>query len=278
MQFTKMHGIGNDYIYVNCFQQTIEHPSELAVKLSARHFGVGSDGLILIQPSDVADCKMEMFNADGSIGMMCGNGIRCVGKYVYDRGLVKKDVLQVETRSGIKTLHLNFQNGTVSSVCVNMGPPELEAAKIPVQFPKEQVVDEAVQSPSGNIWYITCVSMGNPHCVTFVEDVDDLDLPRFGPEMEHHEMFPEQVNMEFVRVISPEEIQMRVWERGSGETWACGTGACASAVASALNGKTGRRVTVHLKGGDLVIDWDEQTNDVFMEGPATFVFDGTVEI
>ncbi|WP_195984412.1 diaminopimelate epimerase [Clostridium sp. D33t1_170424_F3] len=278
MQFTKMHGIGNDYIYVNCFQQTPEHPSELAVKLSDRHFGVGSDGLILIQPSDVADCKMEMFNADGSIGMMCGNGIRCVGKYVYDRGLVKKDVLQVETRSGIKTLHLNVQNGTVSSVRVNMGPPELEAAKIPVRFAKQRVINEAVQSPSGNIWYITCVSMGNPHCVAFVEDVDGLDLPRFGPEMEHHEMFPEQVNMEFVRVISPEEIQMRVWERGSGETWACGTGACASAVASALNGKTGRRVTVHLKGGDLVVDWDEQTNNVFMEGPATFVFDGTVEI
>lgn len=278
MQFTKMHGIGNDYIYVNCFQQTPAHPSELAVRLSDRHFGVGSDGLILIQPSDVADCKMEMFNADGSIGMMCGNGIRCVGKYVYDRGLVKKDVLQVETRSGIKTLHLNIQDGTVSSVRVNMGPPELEAAKIPVQFLKERVINEAVQSPSGNIWYITCVSMGNPHCVTFVEDVDGLDLPRFGPEMEHHEMFPEQVNMEFVRVISPEEIQMRVWERGSGETWACGTGACASAVASALNGRTGRRVTVHLKGGDLVVDWDEQTNDVFMEGPATFVFDGTVEI
>lgn len=278
MQFTKMHGIGNDYIYVNCFQQTLAHPSELAVRLSDRHFGVGSDGLILIQPSDVADCKMEMFNADGSIGMMCGNGIRCVGKYVYDRGLVKKDVLQVETRSGIKTLHLNIQDGTVSSVRVNMGPPELEATKIPVQFLKERVINEAVQSPSGNIWYITCVSMGNPHCVTFVEDVDGLDLPRFGPEMEHHEMFPEQVNMEFVRVISPEEIQMRVWERGSGETWACGTGACASAVASALNGRTGRRVTVHLKGGDLVVDWDEQTNDVFMEGPATFVFDGTIEI
>lgn len=278
MQFTKMHGIGNDYIYINCFQQALECPSELAVRLSDRHFGVGSDGLILIQPSDVADCKMEMFNADGSVGMMCGNGIRCVGKYVYDRGLVKKDVLQVETRSGIKTLHLNIQNGTVSSVRVNMGPPELEAAKIPVQFPKERVIDEAVQSPSGAIWYVTCVSMGNPHCVAFVEDVDGLDLPRFGPEMEHHEMFPEQVNMEFVRVIGPEEIQMRVWERGSGETWACGTGACASAVACALNGKTGRRVTVHLRGGDLVVDWDEQTNDVFMEGPATFVFDGTVEI
>lgn len=278
MKFTKMHGTGNDYIYVNGFEEKLENPSEAAVKLSDRRFGIGSDGLILILPSDVADCRMEMFNADGSIGKMCGNGIRCVAKYVYDRGLVKKDVLRVETRSGVKTLQLRVEDGKVASVRVNMGQPELDPEKIPVLFSKDRMVDEEVYTPSGNVWRVTCVSMGNPHAVIFVDDVEGLDLPAIGPEMEKHAMFPERANIEFVQVTGPHEVQMRVWERGSGETLACGTGACACAVASVLTGKADRDVTVHLRGGDLHVFWDPDTDDVYMEGPAAFVFDGTVEI
>lgn len=278
MKFTKMHGTGNDYIYVNGFEEKLENPSEAAVKLSDRRFGIGSDGLILILPSDVADCRMEMFNADGSIGKMCGNGIRCVAKYVYDRGLVKKDVLRVETRSGVKTLQLRVEDGKVASVRVNMGQPELDPEKIPVLFSKDRMVDEEVYTPSGNVWRVTCVSMGNPHAVIFVDDVEGLNLPAIGPEMEKHAMFPERANIEFAQVTGSHEVQMRVWERGSGETLACGTGACACAVASVLTGKTDRDVTVHLRGGDLHIFWDPDTDDVYMEGPAAFVFDGTVEI
>lgn len=278
MKFTKMHGTGNDYIYVNGFEEKLENPSEAAVKLSDRRFGIGSDGLILILPSDVADCRMEMFNADGSIGKMCGNGIRCVAKYVYDRGLVKKDVLRVETRSGVKTLQLRVEDGKVASVRVNMGQPELDPEKIPVLFSKDRMVDEEVYTPSGNVWRVTCVSMGNPHAVIFVDDVEGVNLPAIGPEMEKHAMFPERANIEFAQVTGPREVQMRVWERGSGETLACGTGACACAVASVLTGKTDRDVTVHLRGGDLHIFWDPDTDDVYMEGPAAFVFDGTVEI
>lgn len=278
MKFTKMHGTGNDYIYINGFEEKLENPSEAAVKLSDRRFGIGSDGLILILPSDVADCRMEMFNADGSIGKMCGNGIRCVAKYVYDRGLVKKDVLRVETRSGVKTLQLRVEDGKVASVRVNMGQPELDPEKIPVLFSKDRMVDEEVYTPSGNVWRVTCVSMGNPHAVIFVDDVEGLDLPAIGPEMEKHAMFPERANIEFVQVTGPHEVQMRVWERGSGETLACGTGACACAVASVLTGKTDRDVTVHLRGGDLHIFWDPDTDDVYMEGSAAFVFDGNVEI
>ena len=278
MKFTKMHGTGNDYIYVNGFEEKLENPSEAAVKLSDRRFGIGSDGLILILPSDVADCRMEMFNADGSIGKMCGNGIRCVAKYVYDRGLVKKDVLRVETRSGVKTLQLRVEDGKVASVRVNMGQPELDPEKIPVLFSKDRMVDEEVYTPSGNVWRVTCVSMGNPHAVIFVDDVEGLNLPAIGPEMEKHAMFPERANIEFAQVTGPHEVQMRVWERGSGETFACGTGACACAVASVLTGKADRDVTVHLRGGDLHVFWDPDTDDVYMEGPAAFVFDGTVEI
>ena len=278
MKFTKMHGTGNDYIYVNGFEEKLENPSEAAVKLSDRRFGIGSAGLILILPSDVADCRMEMFNADGSIGKMCGNGIRCVAKYVYDRGLVKKDVLRVETRSGVKTLQLRVEDGKVASVRVNMGQPELDPEKIPVLFSKDRMVDEEVYTPSGNVWRVTCVSMGNPHAVIFVDDVEGVNLPAIGPEMEKHAMFPERANIEFAQVTGPHEVQMRVWERGSGETLACGTGACACAVASVLTGKTDRDVTVHLRGGDLHIFWDPDTDDVYMEGPAAFVFDGTVEI
>lgn len=278
MKFTKMHGTGNDYIYINGFEEKLENPSEAAVKLSDRRFGIGSDGLILILPSDVADCRMEMFNADGSIGKMCGNGIRCVAKYVYDRGLVKKDILRVETRSGVKTLQLRVEDGKVASVRVNMGQPELDPEKIPVLFSKDRMVDEEVYTPSGNVWRVTCVSMGNPHAVIFVDDVEGLDLPAIGPEMEKHAMFPERANIEFAQVTGPHEVQMRVWERGSGETLACGTGACACAVASVLTGKADRDVTVHLRGGDLHVFWDPDTDDVYMEGPAAFVFDGTVEI
>ena len=278
MKFTKMHGTGNDYIYVNGFEEKLENPSEAAGKLSDRRFGIGSDGLILILPSDVADCRMEMFNADGSIGKMCGNGIRCVAKYVYDRGLVKKDVLRVETRSGVKTLQLRVEDGKVASVRVNMGQPELDPEKIPVLFSKDRMVDEEVYTPSGNVWRVTCVSMGNPHAVIFVDDVEGVNLPAIGPEMEKHAMFPERANIEFAQVTGPHEVQMRVWERGSGETLACGTGACACAVASVLTGKADRDVTVHLRGGDLHVFWDPDTDDVYMEGPAAFVFDGTVEI
>ena len=278
MKFTKMHGTGNDYIYVNGFEEKLENPSEAAVKLSDRRFGIGSDGLILILPSDVADCRMELFNADGSIGKMCGNGIRCVAQYVYDRGLVKKDVLRVETRSGVKTLQLRVEDGKVASVRVNMGQPELDPEKIPVLFSKDRMVDEEVYTPSGNVWRVTCVSMGNPHAVIFVDDVEGLNLPAIGPEMEKHAMFPERANIEFAQVTGPHEVQMRVWERGSGETLACGTGACACAVASVLTGKADRDVTVHLRGGDLHVFWDPDTDDVYMEGPAAFVFDGTVEI
>ena len=278
MKFTKMHGIGNDYIYVNGFEETVQNPSEVAIRLSDRRFGIGADGLILILPSDVADCRMEMFNADGSIGKMCGNGIRCVAKYVYDRGIVQKDVLRVETRSGIKTLQLRIEDGKVSSVRVNMGRPALKPEEIPAHFNKERIVDEEVQTASGRVWRITCVSVGNPHAVAFVDEVGGLDLPAIGPEMENLPIFPERANIEFVQVLGPHEIRMRVWERGSGETWACGTGACACAGASVLNAKTDRDVTVHLRGGDLHIFWDPNTDEVFMEGPAAFVFDGTVEI
>lgn len=277
MKFTKMQGIGNDYIYVNCFEEKVENPSELAVRLSDRHFGIGSDGIIFIEPSKVADCKMNMYNADGSQGKMCGNGIRCVGKYVYERGIAKKEILQVETLSGIKTLHLNIADGQVKTVEVNMGKPILKSADIPVLFSKDQVLNEPL-TVGGKEYHITCVSMGNPHCVVFVENVDDLKLEEIGPLFENHPIFPDRVNTEFVQILDKDELKMRVWERGSGETLACGTGACAVACAAAWNRVTERNVKIHLKGGDLLIRWDEQTGEIFMEGPAEFVFDGTVEI
>ena len=277
MKFTKMQGIGNDYIYVDCFHETVPDPFSLAVRLSDRRFGIGSDGMILIEPSDVADCRMDMYNADGSRGKMCGNGIRCVGKYVYERGIVRKNVLTVETLSGIKTLFLSVQDGKVESIEVDMGAPVLEPRKIPVRIDKPKVIAEPF-SVGGTDYEITCVSMGNPHCIVFVDDVDALDLEKIGPGFEKHSVFPEQVNTEFVQMIGPDEVKMRVWERGSGETWACGTGACAVAVACVLNERTGRSVKVHLKGGDLAIYWDEETGNVKMTGPAEFVFDGTVEI
>ena len=277
MQFTKMQGIGNDYIYVDCFRENVSDPCSLAVRLSDRRFGIGSDGMILIQPSDVADCRMDMYNADGSRGKMCGNGIRCVGKYVYERGIVRKNVLTVETLSGIKTLSLSVRDGKVDSIEVDMGAPVLDSEKIPVRIEKPKVISEPF-FVGGKDYEITCVSMGNPHCIVFEDDVDSLDLEKIGPGFEKNPIFPEQVNTEFVQMIGRDEVKMRVWERGSGETWACGTGACAVAVACALNGRTGRSVKVHLKGGDLAIYWDQETGNVKMRGPAEFVFDGTVEI
>ncbi len=277
MKFTKMQGIGNDYIYINCFEEVVENPSELSIKLSERHFGIGSDGIILIAPSDIADCHMDIYNADGSQAMMCGNGIRCVGKYVYERGIAKKDVLKIDTMSGVKTLFLDIQDGKVMSLKVDMGKPNLAAADIPVILNKEEVINEPIVV-EGKEYRITCVSMGNPHCVLFVDDVNEVHIEEIGPKFECNEIFPKRANIEFVQVMNQNEIKMRVWERGSGETWACGTGACAVAVACAINKKTGRTTTIHLKGGDLKIDWDDKTNSVFMQGPAKIVFDGTIEI
>ncbi len=277
MNFTKMQGIGNDYIYINCFEEKIEHPSELSVRLSERHFGIGSDGIILIEPSDTADCRMDIYNADGSQAMMCGNGIRCVGKYIYERGIAKREVLKVDTMSGIKTLHLAVSNGTVTSVTVDMGKPSLKAAEIPVTLSETEVINKPILV-DGLEYRITCVSMGNPHCVVFVDDVNQVQIENIGPKLEKNQIFPKRANVEFIQVMNKNEINMRVWERGSGETWACGTGACASAVACAVNQKTERSVLVHLKGGNLEINWDEKTGCVFMKGPAEFVFDGTIEI
>ena len=277
MKFTKMHGIGNDYVYVNCFKETVENPSEVAVKVSDRHFGIGSDGLILIKPSEVADGKMEMYNADGSQGAMCGNGIRCVAKYMYDYGITDKTSISVETKSGIKYLDLTLKDGKVDTVKVNMGMPILKAAEIPVRFEKERVINEPV-FVDGTEWRITCVSMGNPHAITYIDDVKGLEIEKIGPKFENHEMFPDRVNTEFVHVIDRKTVEMRVWERGSGETLACGTGACAVAVASILNGLTEDEVTVKLLGGDLKIFWDRKENTVYMTGSATTVFDGEIDI
>ena len=277
MRFTKMQGIGNDYIYINCFQETVKDPAALSVRLSDRHFGVGSDGVILIEPSQIADCKMDMYNADGSRGMMCGNGIRCVGKYVYERGIAHKDILTVETLSGVKTLRLDVNGGKVGEVEVDMGLPTLKPAEIPANFPGDTAVDTPL-IVGGREYRVTCVSMGNPHCIVFVDKTEQFPVEKIGPQFEHHPAFPGQVNTEFVQVLGKREIKMRVWERGSGETLACGTGACASAVACMLNGKTERGVLIHLRGGDLKIRWDEASGNVFMKGPAEFSFDGTVEI
>lgn len=274
MKFTKMQGLGNDYVYVNCFKEKIDNPPELARRISDRHFGVGSDGLIMINPSDKADFEMEMYNADGSRGEMCGNGIRCVAKYVYDYGLTDKTHISVETLGGIKYLDLTVEEGKVKMVKVDMGKPELEPLKIPVKASGDKAVDEPILV-GGNEYRMTCVSMGNPHAVIFIGcDVREFPLEEMGPKFENHERFPNRVNTEFVRVIDRRTAEMRVWERGSGETLACGTGACAVAVACALNGFTEDEVTVRLLGGDLQIRWDREKDTVFMTGPAEVVFDG----
>lgn len=277
MKFTKMQGIGNDYVYVNCFEEKVENPGELAVRVSDRHFGIGSDGLILIKPSEKADFRMEMYNADGSEGAMCGNGIRCVGKYVYDYGLTEQTSIRVETKSGIKYLDLAVDEGKVSQVRVNMGAPELSPSRIPVLADGDKALDVPI-TVDGREYRMTCVSMGNPHAVVYLDDVKNLEIEKIGPGFETHPRFPDRVNTEFVRVIDGHTLEMRVWERGSGETLACGTGACAVAVASILNGYVSGEVTVRLLGGDLRILWDEQENIVYMTGPAAVVFDGEIQV
>ena len=280
MKFTKMHGIGNDYVYVNCFKETVNNPSAVAKFVSDRHFGIGSDGLILIKPSDVADCEMDMYNLDGSQGAMCGNGIRCVAKYAYDYGIVNKTSISVATKSGIKYLDLTLgDDGKVALVKVNMGSPILTANQIPIVSGKEQVIDEPLDV-DGTTYRITGVSMGNPHAIVYMDDIDNLEIEKIGPKFENHIDFPDRINTEFVKVIDRHTLQMRVWERGSGETLACGTGACAVAVASILNGHVDgeKPVTVKLLGGDLEIFWDRQENLVYMTGPAAIVFDGEIDL
>jgi len=273
MKFTKMHGIGNDYVYINCFKEMVENPSEFSIRISDRHFGIGSDGLILIKPSEVADCCMDMYNADGSRSEMCGNGIRCVAKYVYDHKIVEKEEITVETPGGIKTIHLTIKDKKAVMATVNMGEPELKPEKIPVNFSGERVISEPL-FVNGKEYSITCVSMGNPHAVVYVKNTDSLDLEKIGPEFENHKKFPNRINTEFIQIIDRSHLKMRVWERGSGETLACGTGACASAVATMLNGKADRKVDMKLRGGHLTIEWSTEDNCVYMTGPAKEVYNG----
>ncbi len=277
MKFTKMQGAGNDYVYVNAFEEQVEDPAQTAIRVSDRHFGIGADGLVLICPSENADFFMDMYNADGSRGKMCGNAIRCVAKYVYDRGMTDKTEIAIETLSGIKTIRVYTENGRVTAARVNMGAPILAAREIPTTFDGESVVSQKLTIGETDV-FVTCVSMGNPHCVLFVDDVKGLELERLGPKFEHHERFPDRINTEFVRTVSPTEFDMRVWERGSGETLACGTGACAAAVASVLNGRAerDRDIRVNLRGGQLVIRWSKD-GDVYMTGPAEEVFSGEIE-
>ena len=312
MKFTKMHGIGNDYVYVNALEEHIEDPSSLSIRISDRHFGIGSDGLILIRHSDRADFMMDMYNADGSQGKMCGNGIRCVGKYVYDHGMTDKKIITIETLSGIKTLNLQTKpveevegykgisnkGQVVVSATVNMGAPMFEPEQVPTKLsegfapvkldklldinpikdvgmnPDEKVAIHMPMIINSTFYYVTCVSMGNPHCVIFVERTEDFPIEKIGPMFETNRLFPDRINTEFVEIVDRTHVNMRVWERGSGETLACGTGACAVAVASILNGHTDDEVTVSLLGGDLKIRWDRQDNSVYMTGPATTVFEG----
>lgn len=277
MKFTKMNGIGNDYVYVNCFEEKIENPSEVAIKISNRNYAVGSDGLIMINPSKVADCEMEMYNADGSRSEMCGNGIRCVGKYIYDYGLTDKTSVSVETLAGIKYLDLTVEKGKVTLVKVDMGSPEFMPANIPVVAEGDSVINAPIMV-DGKEYRMTAVSMGNPHAVVYMDDIKNLEIEKIGPKFENHERFPRRVNTEFVRVIDRNTVEMRVWERGSGETMACGTGACAVAVACILNGLTEDKVTVKLLGGDLFIEWDREADKVYMTGPAAVSFEGEIEI
>jgi diaminopimelate epimerase len=286
MKFTKMHGIGNDYVYVNCFAESLPRDiPKLAMAVSDRHFGIGGDGLILICPSEVADARMRMFNADGSESEMCGNGVRCVAKYVHDHGIAKKDVLKIETGRGVLTLKLEVENGKCRAICVDMGEPILEGEKIPTTLSGAKVVDYPLPALGGEAtpaWYaeagldprMTCVSMGNPHVVIFCRDVSKVPLETVGPLLEKSPLFPRRINVHFVEVHSPQEVTMRTWERGSGITLACGTGACAVCVAGALSGRSGRSVVAHLPGGDLRLEWKEQDNHVYMTGPATEVFSG----
>lgn len=286
MHFTKMQGAGNDYIYVDCFRDPIPRdPAGLSRAISDRHFGVGADGLILICPSDKADARMRMFNADGSEAEMCGNGIRCFAKFVYDHGLVRKSALTVETGRGLLTIELEVANGIATRVRVDMGEPILESAKIPTTLPGERIVNHPFPNPAADVskaWAetcgldarMTCVSMGNPHVVFYCQDVSKIPLEAVGPVLEHHSYFPRRINVHFVQVQSPTEVTMRTWERGSGITLACGTGACAVAVAGVLSNRTSRQLLAHLPGGDLQLHWSEKDNHVYMTGPAVEVFSG----
>lgn len=277
LNFTKMQGCGNDYIYVNCFENTVDSPEALSILLADRHYGVGGDGVVLIMPSDVADAKMRMFNLDGSEGKMCGNAIRCVAKYLYDNQIVKQLAMRIETLSGIKTLSLSTSGGVVSSVCVNMGLAELAPEKIPVKVEGESVVSKPV-TVGGDVYNITCVSMGNPHAVVFQEGIDGLNLRELGPPFEHHALFPDRINTEFAEVLGRNVLKMRVWERGSGETMACGTGACAAVVAAVLNGHCDKDADIKVKllGGELLVRYTDE--GVYMTGDCIKVFDGTVDI
>jgi len=277
MKFTKMHGAGNDYVYVNCFEETVENPPEAAIRVSNRNFGIGSDGLILIMPSLVADVKMRMFNSDGSESEMCGNGIRCVAKYAYDHGIVSKREITAETGAGILNLQLFTNGGKVDRVRVNMGEPRLTRAEIPMAGNGSMRVVSEPLNILHSTFPITCVSMGNPHCVIFVDDVKSFPVEKYGPLIENHELFPRRTNVEFVQVISRTEVRQRTWERGAGETLACGTGASAVSVAGVLNGFTERRILNHLSGGDLELEWQED-GPVFMTGPAVEVFTGEMDI
>lgn len=278
MKFTKMHGIGNDYIYVNCFEEKVDNPEKVSIYVSDRRKGIGSDGLVMIMPSDKADFRMRIFNADGSEAMMCGNATRCIGKYVYDKGLTNKTEITLETNSGIKYLTLFPENGKVESVEVDMGKAILAPKDIPVNSDKESFISEPVEV-DGKEYKITCVSMGNPHAIVYMDDIKDLELEKIGPSFENHKLFPDRINTEFIEVIDSKTLNMRVWERGSGETFACGTGACASVVASVLNGYCNHdeEVTVHLRGGDLKITWNSD-GTVIMKGPAALICDGDIDV
>lgn len=272
-----MHGAGNDYIYVNCFKERLTDINATAKAVSDRHFGIGSDGLVLICPSDKADFRMDMYNSDGTQAEMCGNATRCVGKYVYDRGLTDKTQITLETLAGIKILDLNVKDGAVDTVRVNMGQPELLPVNIPIDSDKERFIAEDVEV-LGKTYKVTGVSMGNPHAVTFIDDTDALEIEKIGPHFEHHKLFPKRINTEFAQIVDRHTIKMRVWERGAGETLACGTGACATLVAAYLNGLTENEADLVLLGGTLHIKYDEEENAVYMTGPARFVFDGVVTV
>jgi len=279
MRFTKMHGTGNDYIYVNGFEEKVDNPPTLAIQLSDRHKGIGSDGLVLILPSDTCDFKMQMFNSDGSESEMCGNASRCIGKYVYDNGLTSKKEITLETLAGEKTLHLFVnQANKVDKVTVDMGIPVLDGTLIPTTFEQATIINQPIFLVDNLNFNITCVSMGNPHTVIFVDNVSQIDLPKIGPKIENADFFPNRTNTEFVEKISNNYLKMRVWERGAGETMACGTGACATVVAAVLNGLTNRKCTVQLLGGNLEIEWRESNNHVYMTGNAVTVFTGEVQI
>lgn len=273
MRFTKMHGIGNDYIYVNCFDEVVRNPEKLAKVMSRPHFGVGADGLVLIEHSYSSDFGMRIFNADGSESEMCGNATRCIAKYVYERGMTDKTEITLETKGGQRVLRLNVKDGKVESVRVDMGTPELNPALIPVNLPGETVLNHHFRL-GGHLYTISCVSMGNPHCVVFVDEPDLIDLPLIGPLFENNAIFPKRTNTEFMKIIKRDWIRMRVWERGAGETLACGTGACAALVAAVLSGRADRTATVELNGGKLLVEWNPDDNHVYQTGPAAFVFDG----